>query len=118
MLRDLMIVWGVVNDTPELKAERELHRTDVELLEAEGMAEEFCAKAELLRARIRRLSVRRSEGDRLDRRIARDVAKARLALLEIEARAEEMCAKVSMLSERADRLRPLVQEENARWATA
>jgi hypothetical protein len=109
-LRDLGIVWGIVGDTPILKAERELHRTDMQLLEAEGMAEEFCAKATLLRGRIRRLEGRESDGDLLDSRVKRGAARARLELLEVEAQAEEMCARVKMLRDRLERLRPLAYQ--------
>lgn len=110
VLRDIGIVWGVMGDTPALKAERELHRTDLQLLEAEGLAEEFCAKASVLRSRIRRLEGRESEGDLLDSRVKRGAARARLDLLETEGHAEEMCAKVNMLRERIERLRPLAQQ--------
>jgi adenosylmethionine-8-amino-7-oxononanoate aminotransferase len=109
VLRDLLVVWGVKSDTPEQKAERELHRADLELLEAELLAEEFDAKAALLRTRIRRLEARVSEDDRLDGRVRRAGAKARLELLETEAQAEEMRAKVTLLRNRIERLRQVAK---------
>jgi hypothetical protein len=117
-LRDVLIVWGVVRDEPALKAEREMNRADLQLLEVESLYEEAEHAARLLRYRISRLSTRKCVGAGVERRVTRQIAAARIRLMESEAQAEELAAKVGMLKERIGRLKPLVDAENAAWATA
>jgi hypothetical protein len=118
LLRDVLIVWGLMKDTPSLKAERETNSADLQLLEVESLHEEAEHAARLLRYRISRLATRVCVGAGVESRVTRQIADARIKLMEKEAEAEELAAKVTMLRERISRLKRLVSAGDTALAAA
>lgn len=117
LLRDVAIVWGVFKDSPELKAGRELRTTELALLEAETLAEQAHHHARMLRFRISRLESRQYLNDSVANRADKLLDRTRIQLMEADGYAEELAHKAAMLRERIGRLKPIVEKDNAEWAT-